>query len=331
MKFLLFLLTFALSIPAFAQIVDIESTTQGFLPPRMTEAQRDAIDDATAGTIIYNTDTKTLDRFDGTFWQNIFPFSRENNCNDSYDNDGDGLVDCHDPDCDFCCNTITYYSTASDSCSWVICNPIDSSIRIFINDCDDLDACTYDYCVPIRDNTTYILECMHVSIDCDDDNPCTIDDCDSKLGCTHTPVICDDNDPCTLDFCDPVKGCIKAIVPIYCGNPVLGSTVGETKEMNSYACNTSINANGPEVAFHYATTSQQGVTVNVILEIFGPKALDLFVLESTPGNPCEASTCKSWGDSSVSFQASSGTDYWIIVDGLKVDDEADFRLSLSCS
>ncbi len=38
-----------------ASLLELESTTQGFLPPRMTTVQRDAITDAPTGLLIYNT------------------------------------------------------------------------------------------------------------------------------------------------------------------------------------------------------------------------------------------------------------------------------------
>jgi hypothetical protein len=41
---------------------------------------------------------------------------------------------------------------------------------------------------------------------CDDNNPCTIDTCDSVQGCIHTPVNCDDGNVCTADTCSPTGG-----------------------------------------------------------------------------------------------------------------------------
>jgi len=52
-------------------ILDLGSTTQGFLPPRMTTAQRDAIPTPPAGLIIYNTDTNKLNLFTGTVWEQV--------------------------------------------------------------------------------------------------------------------------------------------------------------------------------------------------------------------------------------------------------------------
>jgi hypothetical protein len=48
--------------------LEIESTTKGFLPPRLTTAQRDAIVSPAEGLTIYNTTTKCLNWFDGLAW-----------------------------------------------------------------------------------------------------------------------------------------------------------------------------------------------------------------------------------------------------------------------
>lgn len=48
--------------------VEIESTTKGFLPPRLTTEQRDAIASPAEGLTIYNTTTKCLNWYTGTVW-----------------------------------------------------------------------------------------------------------------------------------------------------------------------------------------------------------------------------------------------------------------------
>ena len=51
--------------------VDITSTTQGLLPPRMTTAQRDAISSPAEGLVIYNTTTKGLEFKSSTGWVSL--------------------------------------------------------------------------------------------------------------------------------------------------------------------------------------------------------------------------------------------------------------------
>ena len=53
--------------PASNALVDITSTTKGFLPPRMTNAQRAAIT-ATKGLIVVNTTNNAIAYNDGTNW-----------------------------------------------------------------------------------------------------------------------------------------------------------------------------------------------------------------------------------------------------------------------
>ena len=47
--------------------LQVDSTTKGFLPPRMTSTQRDAIE-AIAGLMIYNTTDNNLNYYNGTSW-----------------------------------------------------------------------------------------------------------------------------------------------------------------------------------------------------------------------------------------------------------------------
>ena len=50
-------------------MLQVDSTTQGFLPPRMTTAQRTAIVSPAAGLIVYDTTTNKSYTYDGTAWQ----------------------------------------------------------------------------------------------------------------------------------------------------------------------------------------------------------------------------------------------------------------------
>jgi hypothetical protein len=56
--------------PNSSAILEMSSTIKGFLPPRMTQVQRDAITPV-EGIIIYNTTTKKPDYYDGTEWKHF--------------------------------------------------------------------------------------------------------------------------------------------------------------------------------------------------------------------------------------------------------------------
>lgn len=58
------------STPEQTAIVDINSTSKGFLPPRMTTLQRDAILNPAIGLTLFNSDTNCLEWWIGTIWYN---------------------------------------------------------------------------------------------------------------------------------------------------------------------------------------------------------------------------------------------------------------------
>jgi uncharacterized protein (TIGR02145 family) len=51
--------------------LEVRSENQGFLPPRMTTAQRDQIQTPAAGLLIYNTTTNAIENYNGTSWNNM--------------------------------------------------------------------------------------------------------------------------------------------------------------------------------------------------------------------------------------------------------------------
>lgn len=59
-------------------LLEMESTDQGMLTPRLTAAQRDAISSPATGLIIYNTTTDFFNYYDGTVWQVIDARQRDN-------------------------------------------------------------------------------------------------------------------------------------------------------------------------------------------------------------------------------------------------------------
>lgn len=60
-------------VPHTSAILDVESSTKGFLPPRMTTSERDAINSGTftEGLVIYNSDIKCIEFYNNTEWINI--------------------------------------------------------------------------------------------------------------------------------------------------------------------------------------------------------------------------------------------------------------------
>ena len=54
--------------PNASSILEVTSTSKGFLPPRMTKAQRNAITTPAQGLFVFNTDDNTLDYYNGANW-----------------------------------------------------------------------------------------------------------------------------------------------------------------------------------------------------------------------------------------------------------------------
>jgi len=53
-------------------VVDITSTTKGFLPPRMTTTQKNAIATPAAGLVVYDSTTNKLCCYNGSTWNDLF-------------------------------------------------------------------------------------------------------------------------------------------------------------------------------------------------------------------------------------------------------------------
>ena len=69
-------------LPHESAALHIESSSLGFLPPRMTTVQRDAIPvtSTSVGLIIFNTDSNVLNIFDGVTWHAIVETQTEQIC-----------------------------------------------------------------------------------------------------------------------------------------------------------------------------------------------------------------------------------------------------------
>ena len=53
------------SSPNGSAMLDVSSTSKGLLPPRLTTAQRNTIASPAEGLVIYNTDEKSLNLYNG--------------------------------------------------------------------------------------------------------------------------------------------------------------------------------------------------------------------------------------------------------------------------
>jgi hypothetical protein len=53
-------------------LLQVDSTTQGFLPPRMTTTQKNAIATPAAGLVVYDNTTNKLQCYNGSTWNDLF-------------------------------------------------------------------------------------------------------------------------------------------------------------------------------------------------------------------------------------------------------------------
>jgi len=123
------------------------------------------------------------------------------------------------------------------------CDTYTASSSTLVPNCADNDQCTTDSCSA--------GVCLHVPNDCDDANPCTIDDCDPTRGCIHDPMPCDlgticVNGACVLcngnGVCDSGEDCSTcpddciSINP-GCGNGICEPSLGENCMNCAADCN----------------------------------------------------------------------------------------------
>jgi hypothetical protein len=100
-------------------------------------------------------------------------------------------------------------------------------------------------------------------VDCNDNNACTIDTCVTSTGlCTYATKNCDDSNPCTVnDTCDPSSGCvIQPPLDNCCGNMECEADIFETPETCPRDCSTSITAGiNPALSIWGMVVSGMGV------------------------------------------------------------------------
>ncbi len=70
--------------------------------------------------------------------------------------------------------------------------------------------------IPILEMVSAIVEVApqcDSNDDCDDVNACTTDTCLPDMTCQNTPIVCDDQNACTTDTCQPSTGCQYTPIP----------------------------------------------------------------------------------------------------------------------
>ena len=128
------------------------------------------------------------------------PTEKDPNPGDTTTSVGDQGVGTEDLCADVVCD-----DSLSEGCLVNGCNPANGVCQLLPDDSrcdDDGDACTAEKC-----GTDGV--CQAADMDCDDDNPCTTDSCDSEKGCSYSVV--EDTGQCGVNSaCAPVDGGLSA-------------------------------------------------------------------------------------------------------------------------
>lgn len=226
----------------------------------------------------------------------------ETACSDRTDNDCDGIVDCGDPDC-----------SESPACQETNCDDRFDNDGDGAIDCDDSDC--------------FGVSCGAFGLVCDD----------GECACPGGGVeICgnDIDDDCNGRVDDDCAGPIcESPIPISCGDFVSGDTSGGPTNIENFGC-TGVWNPGPEVS--YIFTPRSTVTVTAILDGAGGLYPDLDIAAVGAGvDDCDVmGDCivAEWGatnDEEMTFEAESGSTYYIIVDsGLAAGNS--YTLDVTC-
>lgn len=173
--------------------------------------------------------------------------------------------------------------------------------------------------------------------DDDDDSAALVEaDCDDQLDNDDDGAVdCNDpdceGDPACEDPTPPEGACTPAST-LACGDQVAGNNGGDgsTEEHVTWGCTTTELLTGPETIYML-----EGVEGEVTVELYGHAAdLDLFVLVEQ-GDGCDPEACvassESTGaqDEALSFTASAGGTWYVVVDGFMGNTE-DFVLTVTC-
>ncbi len=256
-------------------------------------------------------------------------------CNNGTDDDQDGFIDCDDADCssDPACQ-----SSGTEICD----NGIDDD-GMFGCDCADFLSCFMDFsCLLAPSTETHCTDGQDDDLDCLVD--CDDDDCAQDPACGGTPpedctnqtdddgdgdVDCDDSD-CVGNAACPV--CSSAAVTIACGDTLSGDTSSGPEALSDeYGCG-SYAETGPEA--YYVFTAPADGDVSAALAGSGGADLELMLLgdsggDCDPAGACLGASQQSGGDEQIDFTATSGTTYYLIVEGYSGAAGA-FDLTLTC-
>lgn len=104
-----------------------------------------------------------------------------------------------------------------------------------------------------------------------------------------------------------ILDCTNA-TPLTCNQPVNGTTVGGSTDVNRYSCASSYLETGPEKVYTITTTSTGNLRVD--LSNTSNSNLQVFIL-----NNCNAQSCVSYSSYSATYYSAPPGTYYVVVDG----------------
>jgi hypothetical protein len=161
--------------------------------------------------------------------------------------------------------------------------------------------------------------CFAAELDCFDEED---EDCDGWVDCADTD--CSSETSCQ-------NGGLCEASPLSCGGSISGSTATGPRNLDRYGYSEWIET-GREASYRLVAPADGSVTVSLTGLA---EDLDLIVLREGPGGGCNPRTPDCVGASSttsdevVTFTASGGEAYYIVVDGY-ASAAGDFTLDVSC-
>ncbi|MBI5502261.1 MAG: hypothetical protein HY907_18605 [Deltaproteobacteria bacterium] len=250
--------------------------------------------------------------------------------------------------------------------------------------CDDTNPCTENFCdssshlcgaragtdgVPCGtgDICTGFGTCLSGScysstaLDCNDDEPCTVDTCEVPEGCIHTerpegsscvdPFYCitgetcrrgldlilrcrgdlgtspcNDGNICTTDICDEDADSCSYETPIFreveCGGTTGGNTMGRPNEYRNLVCPDGTHTAGGADAIHQVTLASPGTLTVTFNAADTEPGATVYLLSDA----CLMSSCLARSTTSATATVAAGT-YYIVVDTSAGGGPYDFNVS----
>ncbi|MFH2008299.1 MAG: kelch repeat-containing protein, partial [bacterium] len=262
----------------------------------------------------YDARRRTMVMFGGSSFQDeTWEFSfksalADEICGNGVDDDGDGLVDCDDPDCN---EQPTCYPW--EDCGNGLDDDGDGRVDCADPNCSGSTCATRLVCTGL--GAAAVCGCAegHWESDCTDGRD---NDCDGLV---------DDDDPeCTL--CAEWE-------PIACGATADSSTLNGPAAIRSYACLEGWELIGPEA--YYGFTAAQDGPVTVTVTGTGQGDPDLVVTGANghdrcePVHECLGSSSLDGLPETVTFDAVAGRTYFFIVDSFAAA-PAEFTIDVQC-